>query len=190
MVAALLLRDDDDATATQSPSVPSASLEYLALVVGNRLAFFGASLGGALADRAGTSGHSGGMDHSGHVLRARQALHARRHAGVVRTVSSLSGTLYDEVGRGVFGPPPSHAGRVWRSTDGTEWTDASPRPATFADVELVHLFEATDGALIVIGAGLRPRGRPGERRVGDARRRDVDAHRARGDHRRCIRARR
>jgi hypothetical protein len=60
------------------------------------------------------------------------------------------GTVYEEEGRSVFGPPPPRAGRVWRSTDGTDWTDVTPTD-TFADVELVHLFEAADGALVVIG---------------------------------------
>ncbi|HEV2952094.1 MAG TPA: hypothetical protein VGZ51_08315 [Actinomycetota bacterium] len=61
-----------------------------------------------------------------------------------------AGTLYEDDARGVFGPPPPRAGRVWRSTDGTDWTDATPE-GTFGDVELVHLYEAADGALIVIG---------------------------------------
>ena len=60
------------------------------------------------------------------------------------------GTLYDEPGRGVFGPPPPHTGIVWRSADGTDWTDATP-DGTFDQVELAHLFETSDGALIVIG---------------------------------------
>jgi hypothetical protein len=60
------------------------------------------------------------------------------------------GTYYEEDFRSVFGPPPTRAGRVWRSPDGTNWTDATP-VGTFADVELVHLFETADGALIVIG---------------------------------------
>ena len=60
------------------------------------------------------------------------------------------GTVYDSEARSVFGPPPPHAGRVWLSADGNEWTDATPND-TFGDVELVHLFETADGALIVIG---------------------------------------
>ncbi len=59
------------------------------------------------------------------------------------------GTFYEEEGRGVFGPPPPHAGVVWRSSDGTEWTEA--RPAVFDGIELTHLFETADGALVVIG---------------------------------------
>jgi hypothetical protein len=61
------------------------------------------------------------------------------------------GTRYDDEARSVFGPPPPHAGRVWRSTDGTSWTDATP-DGTFDQVELMQLFETNDGALIVIGA--------------------------------------
>ena len=60
------------------------------------------------------------------------------------------GTLYEEQAFPVFGPPPPRSGRVWRSTDGTDWAEATP-PDTFADVELTHLFETGDGALIVIG---------------------------------------
>ena len=60
-----------------------------------------------------------------------------------------AGTLYEQEARNVFGPPPPHAGVVWRSTDGNEWTDA--RPAVFDGIELTHLFETADGALIVIG---------------------------------------
>ena len=60
------------------------------------------------------------------------------------------GTLYEDENRNVFGPPPPRSGRVWRSTDGTDWTDVTP-VGTFADFELAHLFEAADGALIVIG---------------------------------------
>src|SRR5918999_1511142 len=60
------------------------------------------------------------------------------------------GTLYEEESRNVFGPPPPRSGRVWRSPDGTVWTDATPAN-TFADVELAHLFETADGALIAIG---------------------------------------
>jgi hypothetical protein len=61
-----------------------------------------------------------------------------------------AGTVYEGEARSVFGPPPQHAGRVWRSTDGTDWTDATPSD-TFGDVELMHLFETSDGALVVIG---------------------------------------
>jgi hypothetical protein len=61
-----------------------------------------------------------------------------------------AGTLYEEEARSVFGPPPPRSGRIWRSTDGSEWTDATP-PDTFADVELLHLFETDDGALVVVG---------------------------------------
>jgi hypothetical protein len=60
------------------------------------------------------------------------------------------GTLYEQEARSVFGPPPPRSGRVWRSTDGTSWADVTPT-GTFEDVELTHLFEAADGALIVIG---------------------------------------
>lgn len=60
------------------------------------------------------------------------------------------GTRYEEEFRAVFGPPPAHAGRVWRSTDGIEWTDATPAGIT-DQVEPQHLFERADGALIVIG---------------------------------------
>ena len=60
------------------------------------------------------------------------------------------GTRYEDEGRSVFGPPPPHTGQVWRSTDGTDWTDATPADI-FADVELRHLFETADGALVVIG---------------------------------------
>jgi len=60
------------------------------------------------------------------------------------------GTRYEDESRNVFGPPPQHTGQVWRSTDGTDWSDATP-VGTFADVELLHLFEVADGALIAIG---------------------------------------
>ena len=60
------------------------------------------------------------------------------------------GTRYQNEARGVFGPPPPHTGRVWRSEDGTTRTDATP-DGVFDDVELTHLFEAADGALILIG---------------------------------------
>lgn len=60
------------------------------------------------------------------------------------------GTVYEDEARSVFGPPPPRSGRVWRSDDGTSWTDATP-DGTFADVELAHLFETADGALVVIG---------------------------------------
>lgn len=60
------------------------------------------------------------------------------------------GTWYEEEGRGVFGPPPAHQGRIWRSTDGTEWTDATPAD-TFDQLELLHLIQTADGTLIVVG---------------------------------------
>jgi len=60
------------------------------------------------------------------------------------------GTRYEDESRNVFGPPPEHSGKVWRSTDGTDWTDATPAEM-FADVELLYLLEAADGALIAIG---------------------------------------
>jgi hypothetical protein len=60
------------------------------------------------------------------------------------------GTLYEDANRSVFGPPPPRSGRVWHSTDGSDWADVTP-DGTFADVELAHLYEAADGALIVIG---------------------------------------
>lgn len=60
------------------------------------------------------------------------------------------GTRYDEEARAAFGPPPRHKGRVWRSDDGTDWTDATPEDI-FEQVELMHLFEADDGALVVVG---------------------------------------
>lgn len=60
------------------------------------------------------------------------------------------GTRWEEEFRSVFGPPPPRSGRVWTSTDGTAWTDVTPS-GTFADFELTHVYEAADGALIVIG---------------------------------------
>lgn len=42
-------------------------------------------------------------------------------------------------------------GRVWHSTDGRSWEDATP-PDTFADAMLNHIFVTADDALIVIGA--------------------------------------
>jgi hypothetical protein len=60
------------------------------------------------------------------------------------------GTRYESDARNVFGPPPPHAGRVWLSEDGERWSDATPA-GTFEGVELVDLFTASDGAVIVIG---------------------------------------
>jgi hypothetical protein len=60
------------------------------------------------------------------------------------------GTRWEEEFRSVFGPPPPRAGRVWTSSDGTTWTDVTP-PGTFEDLELTHVYEAADGALVVIG---------------------------------------
>ena len=60
------------------------------------------------------------------------------------------GTRYVSETRSVFGPPPAHQGVVWRSIDGTEWSEL-PAAATFDQVELTQLFHDADGALIAIG---------------------------------------
>ena len=86
---------------------------------------------------------------SGGLLRTRHPLCARRPRDWSDGLVAV-GTRYEDESRNVFGPPPQHAGQVWRSTDGTDWTDATP-VGTFDDVELLHLFEVADGALIAIG---------------------------------------
>ncbi len=60
------------------------------------------------------------------------------------------GTRYETDERGVFGPPPAHAGRVWRSDDGEAWGDVTPT-GTFDGVELVDVYVTSDNALIAIG---------------------------------------
>ncbi|HEX7197582.1 MAG TPA: hypothetical protein VF364_12210 [Candidatus Limnocylindria bacterium] len=50
----------------------------------------------------------------------------------------------------VLGPAPPRDGRVWGSADGRSWTDRTP-DGTFDDVQLRHVYEASDGTLVAIG---------------------------------------
>lgn len=45
---------------------------------------------------------------------------------------------------------PTHAGRIWLSTDGRLWEDVTPGQ-TFDGMVLLKVFEAADGSLIVVG---------------------------------------
>jgi hypothetical protein len=80
--------------------------------------------------------------------------------GSIEHVSSIArwsggfvavGTRYAAVTMPNFGPPPRHEGRIWTSTDGISWADATP-PNTFADRELDTVYQAADGALVIIGS--------------------------------------
>jgi hypothetical protein len=141
LVALLMLRDDSDgaASGTASPSIPTASEP-------NPSATLPASASAAPSVEAPTSDEW--------IASATFSEPGRRYvAGDLAAWSDgllAVGTWYESEDRGPFGPPPAHQGRVWRSTDGTEWADATP-VGTFDQVELQHLLETGDGALIVIG---------------------------------------
>jgi hypothetical protein len=49
-----------------------------------------------------------------------------------------------------FGPLPPHDGRIWTSSDGVEWRDATP-PTSLDDVVVRFVVVAPDGALVAIG---------------------------------------
>ena len=55
----------------------------------------------------------------------------------------------------ILGPAPAHEGRVWLSTDGTDWEDATPR-GTFDNVVLQSILRTSDGALITLGWATPP----------------------------------
>lgn len=59
------------------------------------------------------------------------------------------GVAYDEP-LPILGPPPRHEGRVWLSSDGIEWEDATP-DGIFDNVALRYLQVASDGAVIAHG---------------------------------------
>lgn len=150
VVAALTLRDDtgEPATGTGSPATPTAS----AAVASNSVA---PSPGGTPTAQAPSPTPSAQETVPEEwIASATFSEPGRRYA--VGDMAAWSdglvavGTRYESDGRGVFGPPPAHEGRVWRSTDGTGWADATPANI-FDQVELQHLFETTDGGLIVIG---------------------------------------
>jgi hypothetical protein len=50
-----------------------------------------------------------------------------------------------------FGLPPDHSGRVWISTDGTEWEDVT-QPG-FEGVSLNQVLVTTDGGFVAVGSG-------------------------------------
>lgn len=150
VVAALLLRGDTDgaATGTASPATPTASDSVASGSVP-------ASATAAPTSQAPSPTSTIGATIPGEwTAAATFSEPGRRYVlGDLMAWSSgliAVGTRYEDEARGVFGPPPAHTGRVWRSTDGTEWTDATPA-GIFDQVELQHLFESADGSLIVLG---------------------------------------
>jgi hypothetical protein len=60
------------------------------------------------------------------------------------------GTLYEDEGRGVFGPPPERTGVVWLATDGSDWAVA-PVGDAFDGVELQQVLVRDDGSLLALG---------------------------------------
>ena len=150
VVAALMFRNDTDGAAnwTASPAPPTASDAVASASVP-------ASASAAPTSQAPSPTSTAGATIPGEWTAAATFSEPDRRY-VLGDLAAWSGgliavgTRYEEEGRGVFGPPPAHAGRVWRSTDGTEWADATPA-GVFDQVELQHLFESADGALIVIG---------------------------------------
>jgi hypothetical protein len=141
LVAALMLRDDRDgaASGTASPAIPTAS---------------DAAASATLPASASAAPSAEAPISDEWIASATFSEPGRRYvAGDLAAWSDgllAVGTWYESEDRGAFGPPPAHQGRVWRSTDGTEWADATPG-GTFDQVELQHLLETADGALIVIG---------------------------------------
>jgi hypothetical protein len=59
------------------------------------------------------------------------------------------GVAYDEP-LPILGPPPPHDGRVWLSSDGTDWEDITPA-GTFENTALRFVQATPDGELIVHG---------------------------------------
>jgi hypothetical protein len=151
VVAVLALGDGTDgaASATASPATPTASESVASASASARTSASAVPSAQAPSPTAAEAAIPGEW-----VAAATFSEPGRRY--VLGDLAAWSGgllavgTWYEEEGRGVFGPPPAHEGRIWRSTDGTEWADATPA-GTFDQVELKHLFETTDGALIVVG---------------------------------------
>jgi hypothetical protein len=146
LVVALALRDGTDGAAngTAGSAIPTAS---------DAVASPSASAA-ATAEAPSTAATAEAPIEEGWIAAATFSEPGRRY--VLGDLAAWSGgliaigTWFESEERANFGPPPAHEGRVWRSTDGTEWADATPG-GTFDQVELQHLFETADGALIIIG---------------------------------------
>lgn len=150
VIAALIVRNDTDGAAngTPSPAAPTASDAVASASVPE------SASAAATSQEPSPTSTVGATIPGEWTAAATFSEPGRRY--VLGDLAAWSGglvavgTRYEQEARGVFGPPPAHAGRVWRSTDGTEWTDATPA-GIFGQVELQHLLAGADGALIVIG---------------------------------------